>query len=136
MTEQQEVQQTQTDSGGNRTPVIIGLLVLIAVAASYYYFTNMARVFTREGKVTYVDVDKRIASLELPDPKGGMMDVEGQVAPECKITVNGKEATLNDIQIGDDAKVRVEYRSYKKDGAKIKEWIVHKAEITRKDAGA
>jgi len=112
-------------------PVILGLLVLGAVAVGYMYLQQGA-MFTRSGTVVFVDVEKRIAELEWREGDGPAKTKAGQVHADCKITVNGKSATMKDIQIGDKVTARLEYRSYKDDkGEKIREWIVHEATITR-----
>lgn len=127
---------TDAQAGGSdgqpasKLPVIIGLIVLVALAGGYMYWQNMT-MFTRTGTVTFVDVDNRIAELEMADPDGGSMTKPGTVPMDCEILIDGKPAKLEDIKIGDKVTARLEYRSYKKDGEKIREWIVHKAEIRR-----
>jgi len=112
-------------------PVILGLLVLGAIAVGYMYLTQGV-LFTRTGTVVFVDVEKRLASLEWQEGDGPAKSKDGQVHPDCKITIDGKPAGLEDIEVGDQVTARMEYRSYKNDqGEKIREWIVHEAKITR-----
>jgi|GEM_PF-3486013 len=112
-------------------PVIIGLLVLVAIAGVYAYL-QQGDMFTRSGTVVFVDAEKRVAELEWREGNGPAKSKEGIVHPDCKITVNGKAGTIEDIQIGDKVTAKLEYRSYKDDqGKKVREWIVHEANITR-----
>jgi hypothetical protein len=60
-----------------------------------------------EATITFVDPSARRASIETTHPKSGAaVEVNGEVPPECTITINGQPADLADLRVGDSAVVR------------------------------
>lgn len=121
----------------NNTPIVVGVIVIL-VAAGIWYATSdgkRSKIIEAEGRVTFVDYEARQAEIELPDPKRPQpMTIEGEVPADCKFTMNGKPATLEDVRVGDKVRVKASLSKWKTpEGEKRKKIVPLEVDILRSE---
>ena len=67
-----------------------------------------------KGRVTKIDAASGIVTGKFWNKKNEEMDLSGKLAPDAEIMIDGRTATLEDVQIGDE--VEVEGFEEKQDG--------------------
>jgi hypothetical protein len=117
----------------SRVWIIAVIVIVIAVLAG---LRSMAVAPSHEGQgtITALDLAARRATVEAVDPANGRKrDYVGTVPQECPITINGKPAKLEDLRVGDLARVSVrsDRKAEKINGKRpmIANWI----KVTRKE---
>ena len=116
---------------------IIAVVVLCAAVLSGLRFMAGAPSHEGRGTIVSLDVAARKATVEAVDPaNGNTRDYVGSVPLDCPITLNGKPAKLEDLKIGDRARVRVrsDRKAPKVDGKRPV--IAEMIDVTRKEGAA
>lgn len=96
-------------AGASRTRLIIvvvaiAVVVVLGSVIAHRVFRGEVRTIT--GTVARIDLQTRIASIELVHPKTGRrLQIDGAVPPDCDIRIDGKSARLSDLRVGEQATV-------------------------------
>ena len=104
-------------AGKKVNPIALVVGALLVGGLGYYFLSKPGSSSSSrevEGVLTHIDDSRRLASMELPDPKGGTMEVSGVIPEACPITRDGKTISLAELKAGD--RVRVLGRVEKKPG--------------------
>jgi hypothetical protein len=94
----------------------IALLVIVLVVGAAMILPHLLSPARHEVRGTLVSVDVAAgkATLEYIDPaNGATRDVTGEVPSSCKITIDGKAATLADLKKGDVVVAQADIDRYK-----------------------
>lgn len=84
------------------------------------------------GQVTSIDQGSgEVAMTYRSDKHGRDMTIQGKLAPEAEILIDGATARLEDVRVGDSVKVRG--RVEKRDGSR--NWVALNVEIDRRGRG-
>ncbi len=84
---------------------IIGV-VLVLVIGSKMRSSDKPKEREIEGTITAVNVSLRTASVEFVHPKTGQtMTISSEIPPDCDIQIDGKPAQLEDVRVGESARV-------------------------------
>ena len=89
---------------------VLAVVLVVAGVAAIEFLRTSSRRFVHEASGTVVAVDPaaRTAKLEMIDPaNGATRQFDGAIPETCKITINGRPATLADLRVGDAVQVRV-----------------------------
>lgn len=93
-----------------RTVVAIATAAVIGGGAvAWVLLSGRAERNVREGKIVWIDHETRIASLEFIHPNGRVSEISGEIVPDCDIRINGEPATIDDLRVGDEGRVRGRY---------------------------
>ena len=104
---------------------MVAVLAVLGVIAGRQLLRE--RVLQRTVTIVSIDPESRTATIEYVQPKTGRaLQIEGYVAPECDIRIDGEPATMRDLRIGEQAEVQATVR-----GTNIRANWVH---VTRGDA--
>ena len=123
-----------------RTKWVVVVVLVVGVAA-FEFLRSSSRRFVHEasGTVVAVDPSARTAKLEMIDPANGATRPFDGVIPEtCKITLNGRPATLGDLRVGDavQVRVRIERRGSRSDRDRKTLTSAEAIDIKRHDSGS
>ena len=120
--------------------VLFFSMVAVGVAAatltSVYRERNSDEPYVTTGRVRAVDIAHRTASLEVKDPRTGRSVVyEGKIADDCRILIDGRQASLRDVRIADRAEVGVRRtpQNCKHAGGPAIQLVAESIQITRSD---
>jgi hypothetical protein len=83
--------------------------IVVAILACAFYVRQKARPQERSitGVITRLDAGQRRAELVFTHPRTGeQYPIEGEVAADCAISINGQPARLEDLNVGEEATVR------------------------------
>jgi len=95
-----------TNGADRKRKKIFWLIAGVAVLAATF-FVLRPDVRSVKGTVVRVDPATRRATLEIVDPRGGnAFEITGSIPPECEILIDEQKASLEDIRIGDFARVK------------------------------
>ncbi|MBN2445976.1 MAG: hypothetical protein JXO22_04590 [Phycisphaerae bacterium] len=86
---------------GSMVVAVIGLLVIAGGGGWYLYKQTLPVERSVSGKITSLDSEQRTAVLEVIHPKtGDVIEISGEVSPDCQILMDGKQATMADLAAG------------------------------------
>jgi hypothetical protein len=109
-----------------QTKTIVGIavvVVVLGVSAVQIIQTKLA-VIEVDGTITHIDLPSRSATLEFINPRNGkLVEIAGPVPPECTIELNGKPADVDEIVVGDQARVRVRWNKKTKRAIPVAVWV-------------
>ena len=81
---------------------LIGLVVVIIASGVYVWKVAQPVHATIRGTILSIDVAERTGQIQYVHPKTGeVYELSGRVPAECKIVVDGKPGTLDDLKAGD-----------------------------------
>lgn len=81
---------------------IIGLCVVLTIAVKYVIENTAGRPGKIRGKIVRIDVAQRRGVLECVHPKDGrVIPLEGQLAEDCEIRIDGEPAAFADLRVGE-----------------------------------
>ncbi len=97
-------------SASGRKILIVAFIAIVAVAATAWQVIRSiprARYYTAEGAIiTAIDAPSRTAEIEFIHPRDGRVRrLNGTLAPNGQITLNGAPATVDDLKVGDTVTV-------------------------------
>ncbi len=117
------------------TLLLVGVGIIAAGGASLLLTRSASpKVREVEATITFVDPTERRASIETTHPRSGAaIEVDGEIPPECTITINGEPADLGDLHIGDSAVVRGRILRQPEQASKkrAKRFIAESIQVTR-----
>ncbi len=89
--------------------VVAAATVVVLSLFAYGLRLVEPRVRELEGRIERLDVATRQATLEFRHPRtGAVIRAAGTVEPDCRIEIDGRGATLDELQPGDHVRVAVE----------------------------
>jgi hypothetical protein len=118
---------------------LVVVVIIILGGAGLIGIRSLAPAPSHEGQgtITSIDAAARTATVEAIDPaNGNRRDYVGSVPAECPITINGKPAKLEDLRVGDLARVRVRSDRKTQKVAGKRPVIAEMIEVKRKEGSA
>ena len=86
--------------------VALGCVGVIAIGWATARRMGQVQVRTVEGTIVQIDASAREATLDIIHPKTGQpLKIMGLVPDDCDIKIDGVEANLDDLRVGERAQV-------------------------------
>jgi len=85
-----------------RIAVAAVVLLFMATAASIV----LAETYNMSGKISAIDLSYQTVVIKCPLASKQIFTVGGPLAPDAKLIIKNKEASLNDFKVGDRVAVR------------------------------
>ena len=107
VTHDTSVASPNATSSGSKTPLWIGIAVIvigaILISARGYFAGPSTREIETSFVITFLDASRDHAVIECDHPlRGTKVEQPINIPESCEISINGEPATLADLKIGDE----------------------------------
>lgn len=112
--------------------ISITAIAIVATISGCQNKPNAPKVHLLKGRVTKIDASSGVVTGMFWNKQNKEMELSGKLAPDAEIMIDGRTASLSEVEIGDD----VEVEGYEEKVGESSNLIAKKVRIRRSATGA